>query len=303
MGLGTLLSRELGAAIPPFTLITLFRSGNRQAFITNLMVIVALAVAVYLLIALTGDRAQWCAIGLGAYSVASWGQVLKIRDLPFYRLTFGCPTFALAMFGGALVATSTGAVTAWAAPYAIRVIGMAPASAGVWLGVTTAASGGIGVIIAGRITDYWKRREPRAPIGMAALSVLASLPALVLMLKATTSQWYIIGCALFALCSAGWAGGFAAMIQDLVLPRMRGGAASAFALISVIIASGAGPYSVGKVSTVTGSLATGMASIQLLVPLALILLFLAAQRLRHETPARRLDRARAAGEPTITQRV
>jgi MFS family permease len=299
IALGTLLSRELGAAIPPFTLITLYRSGNRQAFITNVMVIAAVIAAVYVLIALTGDRAQWCAIGLGAYSVVSWGQVLKIRDLPFYRLTFGCPTFALAMFGGALVATSTGAVMAWAAPYAIRVLNMAPASAGIWLGITTATSGGIGVIVAGRITDYWKQRDPRAPIGMAALSLLCSLPALVLMLRATTPNNYIIGAALFSLCASGWAGAFAAMIQDLVLPRMRGGAASAFALISVIIASGAGPYWVGKVSTVSGSLATGMASIQLLAPIALVLLFLAARRLRHENPLRRLARAQAAGEPGI----
>jgi hypothetical protein len=58
----------------------------------------------------------------------------------------------------------------------------------------------------------------------------------------------------------------------------------------------AGPYWNGKVSTVTGSLAVGMMSVQALAPVALILLFLAARRLRHETPAGRLTLAEAAGE-------
>jgi MFS family permease len=294
--LARLLPREFSAAIPPFTLVALFRSGNRNAFVANLLVIAAVIVTVFSLIALTGDVAQWAAIGVGAYAVISWGQALKMRDTPFYRLTFGCPTFALAMLGGAMVATTTGAVAAWSAPYAIRVIGMSPASAGLWLGLTTAASGGCGVILAGRISDRWKLRDPRAPIGMAALSQLASLPALALMLSAHTPRAYIVGAALFSLCSSGWGGAFAAMIQDLVLPRMRGGAASAFALISVIIAAGAGPYWVGKVSTVTGSLAMGMGSIQALVPVSLVLLFFAARRLSLETTAGRLSRAQAAGE-------
>jgi MFS family permease len=294
--LGQLLLREFSAAIPPFTLMALFKAGNRKAFVFNLLVIAAVIIAVFSLITLTGDVAQWAATGLGAYAVISWGQALKMRDRAFYRLTFGCPTFLLAMLGGAMVATTTGAVAAWSAPYAIRIIGMPPASAGLWLGLTTAVGGGFGVILAGRISDRWKLRDPRAPISMAALSQLASLPALALMLTAHTARDYIIGSALFSLCSSGWGAAFAAMIQDLVLQRMRGGAASAFALISVIIAAGAGPYWVGKVSTITGSLATGMASIQALVPIALVLLFFAARRLRLETAAGRISRAELAGE-------
>jgi hypothetical protein len=60
---------------------------------------------------------------------------------------------------------------------------------------------------------------------------------------------------------------------------MRGTAASVFSLVTIVIAAGGGPYWVGKVSTLSGSLAHGMLSIQLLLPVATVLLFLTARRL------------------------
>ena len=94
-----------------------------------------------------------------------------------------------------------------------------------------------------------------------------------------------------------WSGGIAAMIQDLVLPRMRGAAAACHSLVAIVVASGIGPYWTGKVSKMTGSLGTGIASILILAPLALYLLWIAAKRLRFETPERRLALAIEAGEP------
>jgi MFS family permease len=297
-----LLIREFGAAIPPFTLISLYRTGNTAALRANLALILLLAALATALILMTGDAAQWSAIALGAYAIVSWGQAQKARDLPFYRLTFGCPTYVLAMLGGALVACSTGAVSAWTAAYAIRILGMSPALAGGTLGLSMAATSAVGVIGGGWIADRWKQHDRRAPVWIAAISAIGTLPALAIMLRASSAADFLPGFALFALFSAGWAGAFAAMIQDLVLPRMRGGAASAFALVNIVISAGAGPYWVGKVSTTTGSLAKGMISVQLLVPLALVLLYLAARRLRHETPAARAARAQAAGEPSADLR-
>jgi hypothetical protein len=53
---------------------------------------------------------------------------------------------------------------------------------------------------------------------------------------------------------------------------------------------------VGKLSTLTGSLAVGMISAQALVPLAAVFLLLPAARLRREGPHARAARAEAAGE-------
>ena len=93
-----------------------------------------------------------------------------------------------------------------------------------------------------------------------------------------------------------WGGGIAAMIQDLVLPRMRGAAAACYSLVAIVVGSGIGPYTAGKVSEITGSLGTGIMSILVLGPPALILLWIAAKRLKMETPERRLKLATDAGE-------
>jgi len=85
----------------------------------------------------------------------------------------------------------------------------------------------------------------------------------------------------------------------LVLSRMRGAAASAFALVCVVVGAGAGPYWVGKLSALTGSLALGLMSILLLAPVILVVLLLTAKRLVHETEIGRRQRAEAAGEPAL----
>jgi MFS family permease len=299
VSLSRLFAREFGAAIPPFTLGSLYRSGSPRALASNIgliMLIVALAVV---LTRLTGDLAQWSAIALGAYSVVTWGQIQKIRDRPFYSLTFGCPTFTLAMLSGSLIASTTGTVNAWAAPYAMRVLHMSPGTTGASLGLITAVSAGLGVILAGWITDRWKRHDVRAPIFMATISLLGSLPSLAVMLSAQTPAVYLSAYCFMSIFSAGWAGAYAALVQDLVLPRMRGGAASAFALVNVVISAGAGTYWVGKVSTITGSLRIGLISVQALAPIAFVLLYFTARRLRQETLAARLARAEAAGENAI----
>ena len=297
IGLGPLLLRELSACVPPFTIISLHRSGDRRAFTSNLLMLTLIVVVAWGAIMLTGDYAQWLAVGLGAYAVITWGQLQKQRDEPFYRLTYGCPTFLLAMLGGALVSASIGGVNAWTATYAMRVLGMSPASAGATLGLILASMSCIGVIGGGWIADRWLLRNRRAPMWLNALALVLSLPALAVMLSASTPRGFLMGYAVFALVASSYPGAIAAMAQDLVLPRMRGSTASAFSLVMVVISASLGPYWIGKVSTLTGSLTWGLVSVQALAPIALGLLVAAAFRLGHETPERRRARAEAAGEP------
>jgi hypothetical protein len=86
------------------------------------------------------------------------------------------------------------------------------------------------------------------------------------------------------------------MVQDLVLPRMRGSAAACYSLVAIVISSGTGPYWAGKVSTLTGSLTLGLLSLLPIAPFALLTLWLAARRLPSQTPEARRARAAAAGE-------
>jgi MFS family permease len=295
--LGRLAANEFAAAVPPFTLFTLYRAGGGGAVWKNLVLLAALAAGVWLLSAITHDVAQWIAVAIGAYSICTWGHVLRLRDKPLFMLTFGCPTFVLAMFSGALIACVTSSAITWAAPYAMRNLSMSPGEVGVALGLTLPLAAGLGVVLTGLITDRWKRHDRRAPMWIGVSALVLPLPGLALMMTAHEPKQFVAGYFLFALFSTGYASAYAALVQDLVLPRMRGTASAAFSLVILVVASATGPYWTGKISTLTGSLKIGILSLQVLAPLALLLLVLAARRLGAETPETRRARAHAYGEP------
>ncbi len=92
-----------------------------------------------------------------------------------------------------------------------------------------------------------------------------------------------------------WVGPAVAAVQDCVLPRMRGTAGAIFLLAVSILGLGLGPYCTGKIATLTGSLRTGMLSMIVFMPLALLLLWLASRHIGAAEDTR-VARARAAGE-------
>jgi len=295
-----LILRELGAALPPCTFFNLYKVGGSRLLLSNVGLVAALLIMAAALVRLTDDLAQWSALALGVYSTVTWGQMQKQRDTPLYRLTFGCPTYSLAMTSGALLGCMYGAISAWAAPYAMRALGMAPAAAGVALGLTYAAAAGVGVVAGGWLTDRWKMRDARAPIWTALIGLIIAVPTILIMVNTRQASMYVAAYGVFGLFTSAWSAAYAALVQDLVLSRMRGAAASAFALVCVVVGAGAGPYWVGKLSALTGSLALGLMSILLLVPVILAVLMLTARRLLHETERGRRERAEAAGEPAMS---
>lgn len=297
--LARLVCWEISASLPPFTFFAVFKAAGGKALVQNLLFAVGLTIVAAILSRLTGDLAQWSATAVGAYAIITWGKIQKHRDHPFYRLTFGCPTFMLAMLSAAVIASVNGAISTWAAPYVMRTLAVSPGQIGLSLGLTFASASAIGVLSGGFATDRWKRHDPRAPIWMGMISLLGCLPCLLLLLAARDISSVLAAYFAFSIFSSIWSGAFAALVQDLVLPRMRASAASAFALVSIVISASAGPYWVGKVSTLTGSLKIGMVSIEALVPLGLVLMVLTTRRLRHETLAGRVARAEAAGEANV----
>ena len=86
-------------------------------------------------------------------------------------------------------------------------------------------------------------------------------------------------------------------MYSLVLPRMRGIAASTYLIVSTIFGVGIGPYQVGMVSDATGgNLRIAILSTNwVAIPIVILLLILAARVRKDE--AAMLERARAAGEP------
>ncbi len=296
-GTSAILFTEFAAALPPFTLLMIAREGGRRALVKNLGLVALVILVAGALMHLTDDRAQWAATGLGFYAIVTWAQVQSHRDAPLYKLTFGDRTFQTAVTATALMGTMGGTVSVWAAPYAIRTFGLAPGKLGAMLAMVNICGALLGVITGGWLTDLWKRRDARAPVGIGAIAVLGMVPAIIFMLNAPTPALFFAGSSMLAFFLSFWSGSTAAMVQDLVLPRMRGSAAAAYSLIAIVVGSGFGPYWAGKVSKITGSLNSGLLSILVLAPVALLLLWLTSRRLPSQTPEARLAIARAAGEP------
>jgi MFS family permease len=291
-----IVRQELFSAIPPFTLFTLSKLGGVAAVKTNLLLIAALMIICGGIAVLTGDRAQWIAVAIGVYSVTTWSQILRHADAPLFRLTFGCRTFMLMMFGGALLACFVGTIATWAMPYAMRTLGGDSGKIGLALGMAQFGSAVTSVILGGIVSDWWKKRDKRAPIWIGMIALLVPVPLLFLLLSAKTLGGFIAAYSAITLFSMSWAGPFAAEALGLVMVRMRATASAVFSLVMILTAAGIGPYWVGKVSTMSGSLTLGLYSLLAFVPAAAILLILAARRLQSETPAGRQALARGAGE-------
>jgi MFS family permease len=292
-----LVLREMATAFPPFTLFSIYGIGGMQGLKRNLMLIVLITAIAVGLIVLTGDKAQWIACSLGAYSIVTWGQVQSYGDKPLYRLTYGDPTFMLGVLATAMVACVIAGISVWAAPLAMRTFtDVSAVTIGVGMGVIYVIGAIIGVVLGGWLTDRWKTKDLAAPLNMTSIALIGLIPCIALIVWAPSLQIFLVAYFLLSIFASLWSGGIAAMIQDLVLPRMRGAAAASNALVAIVVASGIGPYWTGKVSNMTGSLGTGILSILLLAPIAFILLVIAGRKLRHETPERRLAIANEAGE-------
>ena len=293
-----MIIREIGSALPPFTLFSIYGLAGRQGLMANLRLIAIIAAICAVAIALSGDYAQWIACGLGGYSIATWGQVQKHGDTPLFRLTYGDKTFMLGVLSTALVACTIAGLSSWAAPLAMRTFTtVSAAKIGLGLGMIYVGGAILGVVLGGWLTDRWKRKDLAAPLNMTAIAQIGLIPCVLVIVSAQTIEVFFVAYFFMSICASLWSGGIAAMIQDLVIPRMRGAAAACHSLVAIVVGSGIGPYWTGKVSKVTGSLGTGIASILVLAPIALYLLWIAGKRLRLETPERRLAMAIEAGEP------
>jgi MFS family permease len=301
---------ELAAILPPLTLVTAARRGDLIANLAGLAVIAAAAAA---LIRLTGgtraDEAQWIAYGLGAYAVFSWTQSLRQRDLPVYRLIWGCPAVVMLTAAIGSIAFISYAVAFWTPPYALRTFYAAPGDpARILRGVTAreevsaivgwsaAVAAAAGVIAGGIVADWWRRRDPRGRLFVIMASVVLPVPAVWVMFTTHDLATFYLASPIAQLFSSLWVGASVATLQDLVLPRMRATAGATFVLGTTMVGLALGPYAAGKMADVTHSLASGIFSLYLVPPFTLLGLWLGSRRLA-ELEENKAERARAAGEP------
>lgn len=286
---------ELLTIIPPFTLVGAAQGGARS-LLMNVVGALLIAAGAYGLILVTGSALQWSALGIGVYAVFSWAMALRRRDPAAFALTWGTPTFVLLIVGYGLTAILNYALAFWALPYAETALGATKSTAGLIIGGSGAAGGFLGLMIGGRIADRLRAGNPVGRIIVILIGAFAPLP-LVIISYTTTSLplFYALVLPQMILAQLGL-GAVAATAQDLVLPRMRG-LATAVQFISItLIGLALGPYTAGQISTLTGSLGTGVLSLMAVVPLYAVALLMVYRRLP-QAEATLVARAQAAGEP------
>lgn len=270
---------EMMTVIPPFTLIGAASRGVR-ALTGNLVFGALTALAAYGMIRLTGEKnmPQWVAMGLGCYAVYSWATSLRERAPVTFRLIWGTPAFIYTGLACAITSLTSYAIGFWTPPYVERVFGIGKAEIGLFVGGAAAVGGFIGVIAGGKLADHLKKRNPGGRLLVMMFSTLAPVIPLIVALNTSNFALFVGLFFIMATTTSMAIGAAGATTQDLVMPHMRGAAAATFFLGTTLLGLGMGPYMVGQVSELTGSLKSGMLSLLLLAPLCMVLLILAYRK-------------------------
>lgn len=278
---------DLSTIVPPFTLIGAWQRGP-AALAINLAVAAAVIVFAWAMIGLTGNLPQWSAVGLGYYAVFSWASTLRARDPATYRLIWGTPAFLCTTLGYGLVSLAAYALAFWSAPYAEIVLRLPKQELAFVLGANGALSGFIGVIIGGRFADWLRARDPAGRVLVIMFGVVAPIIPIWIGYTTENSTLFYAMNFLAGMFGATALGAAAATTQDLVLPPMRGTATAAFFLGTTLVGLSFGPYMVGLISDLSGTvvdgrpmgdLRTGILSLIAVAPIALGLLFYAYRAL------------------------
>jgi len=279
---------DLSMLLPPFTVYHAFRRGPK-ALLINILMGLAMIILAIVMTKVTGNLPQWSSMAFGYYAVFSWASTLRRHDPATFALIWGTPAFVCTALGYGLVSLGAYALAFWSAFYAETVLGLPKASLALILGGSGAASGFLGVILGGRMSDWLRLRNPSGRILVIMFGILAPVVPIAVGFTTQSAVVFYVMNFLAGLFAATALGAAAATTQDLVLPRMRGTATASFFLATTLVGLAIGPYMVGQISELTGSMRIGVLSLIGVAPISLALLIYAY-------------RALPAAEATIEQR-
>ena len=303
---------DLLTIVPPFTLLGAARNGVK-ALTGNLLALLVVAGLVMGLIAIETPKeiwsldarwsaarisasVQWAAVGIGTYAVFSWASALRHRDRPTFRLIVGTPAFHCIVLAYGFNAFLAYATAGFAPSYAGHIWGIDSAEIGLKVGGPAMLAGFLGVTLGGIAADRLRQRYATGRILVVIFGLLAPIAPLVIAFTTPDITVFFITLPMAQFLTSTALGAAAAATQDLVLPRMRGTATAAFFIGTTLIGLALGPYLAGRIAVLTGSISTGVLSLLVAVPIALIA-GIVALRLVPKAEATREERARAAGEP------
>jgi MFS family permease len=295
---------ELRSVLPPLTAFNLYRAGGLKTLFWNFAFLGIIVAIAFQLIRVTGNIAQWSALGVGVYAAVSWVQNIRIRDYPTYSMIFRCKTMICLCWGMPCIAFVTYGVGFWGAPYMIRMHGVSASEVGTFLGLGAALGGWIGVTSGGILSDVLKNRFANGRLVIILAVPILAIPAAYVFVTTDNVVTAYVSSFLFSMFSPMWTGPAATTLNDLLLPRMRALSSAFYIMMITFIGLALGPYMIGYVSD--GITAQGVASGEALrqaMTYALVMLGLssifivAAFKFLPNDEATRMDRAHAAGEP------
>jgi hypothetical protein len=283
--------REGLALLPPFSLFFLRRdrvpvTANAAAFGLCLLLATSLWLAF-------GDPVQWACVAVGLYVVTTLAQRLKVREPDAFALIFETPSLRLATLGFSCLSFTGYAMSFWTAQFFIRYHAYSASEIGAKLGLISAVGGGLGVTVGGILADQLRRRSPSGRLWVGMINALIPVPLLLLALNVADRGLALGFFAAAQIFAAMWLGPGSSTVQDLVLPHMRARASAVFLLFITILGLALGPYVVGRLSDLWGSLRLGFMAAALSNLLAFALFVLAARTVARDEESK-LARANAA---------
>ena len=190
-------------------------------------------------------------------------------------MTFGSRAFVAVVVAYGLNALVGYSMAAFAPSYARRSFGLSADEVGLWVGLPAAIAGFIGVTMGGRIADALRRRHVSGRIAVILFGAIAPAFFIVAAFTASSAGLFFLFNVLTIASGSSALGAAAATTQDLVLPRMRGSATAIFFVGTTLLGLAIGPYMAGRISSLSGSLATGILSLLVTVPVAALVALLA----------------------------
>lgn len=159
-----------------------------------------------------------------------------------------CYVLIVASFCSAQVCSAS--LVSWVSPYLQRVHGLDNKAAGLAVGPVIGFSGIAGALICVAIVTRLIRRDPRWQLWAPAITMLATVPALLLFCFAPTPGVALAGLAFATMCSGFQPGPIIGAVQSLSKVRSRAVAAGFMLAAMNLIGWGLGPLVTGLLSDI-----------------------------------------------------
>jgi predicted MFS family arabinose efflux permease len=164
------------------------------------------------------------------------------------------PSVRHLLFGSALCAFVGIGYSSWIAPYVERTFtDLDRGTIGVSLGIMIGVVGGAGTFLGGYFSDRVAKRDVRWRMYIVCIAIIIGWPIAVVALFMTDFALLLVMMALPVFVVLFHIAGVFALMQQLVLPRMRAVATAVLMLFTNLLGGGMGPYYVGLASDRLGS--------------------------------------------------